>query len=119
MIRGVRGATTVTEDLEGQIVEATGTLLEEMIKLNEINPNDVASIFISVTEDLTATFPAKALRSFDGWTYVPVMCMKEIPVPSALRKCIRIMIHLNTSKEQNEIQHVYLEGASSLRPDLK
>jgi len=119
MIRGVRGATTVTDNSEGKIVEATRTLLEEMIKLNEINPNDVASIFISVTEDLTAAFPAKALRSLEGWIYVPVMCMKEIPVPSALEKCIRIMLHLNTSKEQQEIQHVYLEGASSLRPDLK
>lgn len=118
MIRGVRGATTITENKETYIVEATKELLEEIINKNEIDANYVASVFISVTEDINAAFPAKALRLLKGWTHVPVMCMTEIPVTSSLEKCIRVMLHLNTEKSQEEIHHIYLGDAVSLRPDL-
>lgn len=118
MIRGVRGAITVQQNIEEQILIATERLAKQMIKENEIDPETVASVFISVTEDITAGFPAKALRQIEGWSYVPVMCMQEIPVPSSLPKCIRIMFHVNTNAHQNEIKHIYLEGATVLRPDL-
>jgi chorismate mutase len=118
VIRGVRGATTVAINTETEIVDATEILLEEIIRNNEINPEYVASILISVTEDITAEFPAKAVRRFEGWSYVPVMCMREIPVPNSLKQCIRIMMHLDTTKSQKEIRHIYLEGAKILRPDL-
>lgn len=118
MIRGVRGAITVEEDNEQEILNATERLLREMIKQNEIEPEMVASVFISATEDIISAFPAKALRKIEGWTYVPVMCMREIPVVSSLKNCIRIMLHLNTNKTQKEIKHVYLNNAIVLRPDL-
>jgi chorismate mutase len=89
-----------------------------MIVENDIAPEDVASVFISVTDDITEAFPAKVLRSLDGWSYVPVMCMKEITVSNALEKCIRVMMHVNTAKSQAEINHIYLENAVVLRPDL-
>ncbi|WP_102274758.1 chorismate mutase [Cytobacillus massiliigabonensis] len=119
MIRGIRGAITVSENRESEIIEATEILLRKIIEQNRIEANMVASIFISVTEDITDSFPAKAIRLIDGWTYVPVMCMREIPVPSALAKCIRIMMHVNTAIPQEEINHIYLGNAISLRPDLK
>ncbi|MGG3562600.1 chorismate mutase [Neobacillus rhizosphaerae] len=118
MIRGVRGATTITENSEEAIVSATEELLINMIEMNEIHPDSVASIFISTTEDINAAFPAKALRRFQGWTYVPVMCMREIPVQNSLDMCVRVMMHVNTTKSQQEIQHIYLNKAKSLRPDL-
>lgn len=118
MIRGIRGATTVKENNTVEIVEKTEELVRTMISENKIDPSDVSSVIISVTEDITATFPAKALRLVDGWTYVPVMCMREIPVPDSLPKCIRIMMHVNTIASQKEISHVYLEDAINLRPDL-
>lgn len=118
MLRGVRGAITIKENIEGEIVDATERLLREMVKQNGIKAEDVASVFISATEDIDAVFPAKALRRLDGWTYVPVMCMREIPVVNSLKKCIRVMIHLNTDKSQQEVKHVYLEDAVILRPDL-
>ncbi|RSD26503.1 chorismate mutase [Mesobacillus subterraneus] len=118
MIRGIRGAITVNENDEKEIIEAAERLLSETISANEIVPDDVASIFISATEDVDAAFPARALRNIEGWTYVPVMCMQELDVPGSLQKCIRIMIHVNTEKKQTEIKHVYLEGAAGLRPDL-
>lgn len=119
MIRGVRGATTVGENSEEEILSATEELVAKMIEENHILPDSVASVFISTTEDISATFPAKVLRKFEGWTYVPVMCMREMHVPNSLKLCIRIMIHMNSGKSQEEIFHVYLRGAKVLRPDLE
>jgi chorismate mutase len=118
VIRGVRGAITVNDNSEHAIIAATEELVEKMIELNDINPETVASVFISTTDDLNAAFPAKALRSFSGWTYVPVMCMRELSVPNSLKLCVRIMMHVNTDVPQGKIDHVYLKGAKVLRPDL-
>src|SRR5687767_935704 len=86
LIRGIRGATTVNENEEDVILKATEELIHEMIRKNDIRPENVAQVIMTVTEDLTATFPAKALRTLSGWTYVPVMRMQEIPVPNGLGK---------------------------------
>lgn len=118
MIRGVRGAITVSHNNEEEIVAAAERLFREAIYANNITPNDVASIFVSATEDVNAAFPAKALRNIDGWKYVPVMCMKELSVPASLQMCIRLMMHVNTEVPQEDINHIYLEGAKELRPDL-
>lgn len=119
LIRGVRGATTVKTNTEDEILNAAEELFVKMIEKNEINPNDVASVFISTTEDIDAGFPAKGMRQLEGWKYVPVMCMREMPVPNSLKMCIRVMLHLNTDKDQTEIHHVYLREAHILRPDLE
>jgi chorismate mutase len=119
VIRGVRGATTVKSNSDAEIFNATEELFVNIIERNEINPNDVASVFISTTEDIDAGFPAKAMRQLEGWKYVPVMCMREMPVPNSLKMCIRVMLHLNTDKAQHNIDHVYLHEAQILRPDLE
>lgn len=119
MFRGVRGATTVDGNTEDAIISATEELLKQMIESNNILPDQVASVLISTTDDVNAVFPAKALRKFADWTYVPVMCMREIPVPNSLQKCVRIMMHVNTTTDQEEIVHVYLKEAMVLRPDLR
>lgn len=119
MFRGVRGATTVDGNTEEAIISATEELLKQMIETNKILPDQVASVFISTTDDVNAVFPAKALRNFAGWTYVPVMCMREIPVPNSLQMCVRIMMHVNTKASQEEIVHVYQKDAIVLRPDLR
>ncbi|WP_087971528.1 chorismate mutase [Oceanobacillus rekensis] len=120
MTRGVRGATTVTENDEKQMIENTRVLVKEMIETNQIKPTDISHVFISVTKDLNAGFPAKALRQLDGdgWSLVPVMCMAEIEVPGSLTQCIRIMMVVNTEKSQADIQHVFHNEAVKLRPDL-
>ncbi|MDR4948400.1 chorismate mutase [Neobacillus cucumis] len=118
MIRGLRGATTVNSNSEEEILAATEELFAKLIEVNQIEPDSVASVFVSTTEDIDAVFPAKALRKFSGWTYVPVMCMREMPVPNSLKLCVRVMMHVNTSVPQEKISHVYLNGAEVLRPDL-
>ena len=116
--RGIRGATTVAEDEAETILQATRELLEAIVKENaSMRPEDIGSAIFTVTEDLAATFPAQAARQM-GWSMVPMMCAREIPVPGALPKVIRVLVHWNTDTPQVEIKHVYLRGAVKLRPDL-
>jgi chorismate mutase len=115
--RGVRGATTVEADDRDQILCATRQMLALMIRRNEIEATDVASVIFTVTHDLTAEFPALAARQL-GWLEVPLLCAYELSVPDSLPRCIRMMLHWNTDKDQAEIQHIYLHEAKKLRPDL-
>ncbi|MEH7384502.1 chorismate mutase [Bacillus sp. JJ1521] len=118
MIRGIRGATTIEENNKQEILAATEKLLRAMISENNIKADDVAQIVFSVTEDIDAAFPAAAARRIDGWAFVPVMSMREIPVPGSLQMCIRVMMTVNTTAKQEEIQHIYQGGSIVLRPDL-
>ena len=115
--RGIRGATTVETNTRDEILSATRQLLGLMIRLNDIQPEDVSSALFTVTRDLDAEFPAFAARQL-GWFDVPLMCSYEIHVPGSLQRCIRIMINWNTDKTQKEIVHPYLKEAKRLRPDL-
>ncbi len=116
--RGIRGATSVTKNDEQEILQETITLLKEIIIRNEIEPEDICSVWITMTSDLDATFPARAIRQLEGWDLVPLMCSVEIPVQGSLPQCIRFMIQVNTEKSQREMKHVYLNDARKLRPDL-
>ncbi len=112
--RGIRGATTVERNESEAILAATKELLQLMIDRNDLHVEDIASVIFTVTEDLDAEFPAAAARAM-GWTEVPLMCAREIPVPNSLSKCIRIMLHVNTTRSAAEMRHVYIRGAISLR----
>lgn len=118
MVRGIRGATTVKEDNEDEILRATTEMLLKIVEDNHVVPEDICSVFVTTTGDLTATFPARAIRSMPGWELVPLMCSLEIPVQPSLPKCIRLMVHVNTEKSQKDMNHVYLNEAKILRPDI-
>ena len=114
----IRGGTSVTQNDEQEILQETMTLLREIVIRNEIEPEDICSVWITMTHDLDATFPARAIRQLEGWDLVPLMCSVEIPVQGSLPHCIRFMIQVNTEKSQKEMKHVYLNDARKLRPDL-
>ncbi|AGA57977.1 monofunctional chorismate mutase, clade 1 [Thermobacillus composti KWC4] len=117
-VRGIRGATTVEANEEQFILEATAELFQQLVDANGIVPEDIASIIITVTQDLDAAFPARAIRELPGWDLVPLMCALEVSVKGSLEKCIRLMVHVNTDKRQDEIRHIFLGRARTLRPDL-
>lgn len=117
-VRGIRGAITVERNDSFEILEATKELLGEIIKENNIDTEDIAAAFFTVTADLNAEFPATAAREFFGWTHVPMLCGNEIDVPGRLGKCIRVMVLVNTEKGQKDLKHIYLRGATVLRKDL-
>ncbi|MGO4494529.1 chorismate mutase [Paenibacillus sp. 2RAB27] len=117
-LRGIRGATTVQQNDAEEILTATSELLQAIVETNDFRPEDIGSVFITVTADITAIFPAVAIRSLVGWELVPLMCSLEVPVENALPKCIRLMVQVNTTKTQAEMNHVYLKEAKALRPDI-
>ncbi len=87
-----------------------------LIQQNELRTEDIASAIFTVTEDLDAAFPALAARNL-GWVEVALICTREIPVPDSLRQCIRVLLHVNTSRSSAEMQHVYIRRATILRPE--
>jgi chorismate mutase len=114
--RGVRGATTVEEDTGEAVLSATRELLNQMVEVNGIHPDDVASVIFTTTPDLISEYPARAARQL-GWQNVALLCTHEMAVPQGLKRCIRILLHWNTDKPASEIQHVYIRGAVNLRPN--
>jgi chorismate mutase len=115
--RGVRGATTADGNTRDEILTATRQLLALMIRINGIEPEQVASAIFSLTSDLDAEFPALAARQL-GWLEVPLLCTYEVDVPGSLRKCVRVLVHWNTDKPQSQIRHIYVKDAERLRPDI-
>jgi chorismate mutase len=117
-IRGIRGAITVEANRAEAILLATRNLLEAIQRANpSLVPDDLASAFFTLTDDLSSAYPAQAAREL-GWTQVPMMCSREIPVPGSLPRTVRVLLHWNTVLAPDEIRHVYLGEAVQLRPDL-
>jgi chorismate mutase len=117
-VRGVRGATVVEEDTPEAILDAARELLRAILEANpQMQAVDIASALFTVSDDLSAAYPAQAARQI-GWELVPLMCAREIPVPGGLPRCIRVLLHWNTKLPQSSVHHVYLGAAMKLRPDL-
>ncbi|MDQ6418226.1 chorismate mutase [Paenibacillus sp. LHD-117] len=117
-VRGIRGAITVEANEAKLISAATLETVNAIMASNDIEPADICSVLITVTQDLDDSFPAQAVRQLPGWELVPLMCALEVPVKGSLERCVRLMVLVNTEKSQAEIQHIYLGGAQALRPDL-
>ena len=117
MIRGVRGATTVPRNSTRAILDGTRELLLAMVDANGIDEAEVASVLFTTTHDLTAEHPAKAARLI-GWTRTALLGFAEADIEDGLEHCIRVLIHWNTDTPIDDIQHIFLHDAISLRPDL-
>lgn len=114
--RGIRGATTCEANTREEILEATRDMLERIIRSNDLRPEDIASAIFSTTPDLNAEFPAVAARQL-GWLDTALMCTHEMAVPGSLQRCIRVLVHWNTTRQADEVVHVYIRGAVNLRPE--
>jgi chorismate mutase len=114
--RGIRGATTAAANTREAILEATRDMLARLIEANDLCPDDIASAIFSTTPDLNAEFPAVAAREL-GWLDTALFCTHEMAVPGSLPRCIRVLIHWNTTRRADEIVHVYIREASTLRPE--
>ena len=112
----IRGATTVDVDDPTAIRSATAELLRRIVAVNDLAAGDVISALFTVTPDLRSAFPAHAAREL-GWTDVALLCTMEIPVPGAVERCIRVLLHVETGTPRGRLRHVYLRGARELRPE--
>jgi chorismate mutase len=113
-VKALRGAITADTNSEEAIVEATRALLTCLVDRNGLRVEEIVSVFFTLTPDLNACFPARAAREM-GWD-VPMLDMQEIDVPGALGLCIRVLVHVDTSRPA---RHAYLRDAVDLRPDLE
>ncbi len=116
-VRAVRGATTVDADDAEQIRTRVGEMLAVIVERNELSDDDLISCFFTATSDITAMFPATAARDF-GWHDVPLLGAVELAVRDATPLCIRVLVHVASTRARSEMRHVYLHGAVDLRNDV-
>ena len=118
--RGIRGAITIDENTEEASIKAVIELISKIRQVNNFKIEDISHVIFTYTEDIDCIYPAKAVRdNFHDWKYVPMMCFNEMKIKNSLKKCLRILIVINTELGQKEIKHVYLKNAEKLREDLK
>ncbi len=116
ILRGLRGATTATANTREAILQATEELIHALQQANAFRPHDVESAIFTSSPDLTAEYPARAARRL-GWDHVPLLGASEVAVPDGLPRCIRVLLHVYTSKPARTLKHMYLREAAALRPD--
>lgn len=116
-VRALRGASTCAANTADEVNEVTQELLLAMLERNGIGHDDVISVLFTTTPDLVAAFPATAARGI-GFGDVPLLCASEIDVPGAMPLVVRVLMHAYTTRSRDELRHVYLRNALSLRDDL-
>jgi chorismate mutase len=116
-LRALRGAITVPDNDADAILAATEELVREVMERNELRIEDMVSCIFTCTDDLDAEFPAVAARRL-GLSSVPLLCAREIGVPGALPRVIRLLLHCYADPD-TEARHVYMREAVSLRRDLE
>ena len=116
-VRALRGATTIDIDTDDEVRARTIDLLKQMLERNGVEHDDIISVLFTATDDIHSMFPASAARDI-GFGDIPLICARELDITDATPRCIRVLLHLTTTRSRSELRHVYLEGASGLRYDL-
>ena len=112
----IRGAAQADANDEESILAATRELVSELIERNGLNPEQFVSVIFTATDDLDAQFPAVAAREL-GFGEVPLLCNREMDVPGAMERVIRLLAHYYGPQDHTP-QHVYLGKTKKLRADL-
>jgi chorismate mutase len=112
----VRGAVQAEANEPEAVLDATTELMRELLERNDLEPAAMVSCLFTTTEDLDAEFPAVAARGL-GLEAVPLLCCREIPVPGAMERVIRAMVHYY-APAGHEPAHAYLGATRELRSDL-
>jgi chorismate mutase len=112
----VRAAVQAERNDADSILTATEAIVRELMERNALRPEVMVSAIFTVTDDLDAEFPAVAARRL-GLDQVPLLCTREIPVPGAMERVIRALVHYYAA-DDHEPRHAYLGAAHALRSDL-
>ncbi len=118
-LAALRGATTLDADTREQVMDRTAELLHRLLERNGLEPADVVSLVFTATDDVSAEFPAAAVRAA-GIADVPMLCARELDITggSGIALCVRVMAHVYTDRPRSSLRHAYLHGARQLRSDL-
>lgn len=114
VLRGIRGATRLSEDNAEEMSAAVAELVTAMLAENGLATDDVVSVILTSTPDLRCAFPAAAARAV-GWTDIPLLCAQEIDVAGAMTRVVRVLLHVDTTLTRAQIRHPYLRGTDALR----
>ena len=115
-LTAIRGAITSDGNTDKYIKSAVVELINELISLNNIQKENIISITFTVTQDLTACFPASIARRHFHFDSVSFLDCQQMFVPNDINFCIRMMALVNLKSNQKPV-HPYLKGSSKLRPD--
>ena len=116
-IAAVRGAVPIRVNRADDIIAGTARLLTAILEVNRLERAQIVSAVFTATEDLDADFPAHAARRL-GWTDVPLLNAREIPVPGAMKRVVRVLLTVSGVAPGTRLQPVYLDEAAALRPDV-
>jgi chorismate mutase len=116
-VRAIRGATTVDVDERAHVLDRTRELVAAILERNGLDEEDLISIIFTATDDVHSAFPAEAAREA-GITHVPLLCARELDIEGGIARCIRILVHAQTTRGARELRHPYLHEARQLRTDL-
>lgn len=117
-IQSIRGAISVEENTISAIKEATTRMIKGIIEENNLDLSDIVNISFTMTDDLDEANPATCIRESLSLDSVPMLCAQEMKIKNTMPRCIRTMVQAYTSLTKSQIKHIYLDKASSLRPDL-
>jgi chorismate mutase len=116
-VRAIRGAIQVDADEPELIFQGVREMLAAVLDRNELEPQDVISIFFTATTDLISCFPAAGAREV-GFSDVPLLCASEIAVAGSMPRTLRLLAHVDTARPRSDIRHAFLGAAAALRDDL-
>ena len=112
----VRGAVQAQRNDEESILAATEELIRALMDRNGLEPDDFVSVILTCTDDLNAQFPAVGARAV-GLGQVPLLCNRELDVPGAMERVIRVLAHYYAPADRRP-EHVYIRETQALRADL-
>ena len=113
---GLRGAVQVERNDADAILASAEELMRELMQRNALAPERMVSCVFTVTDDLDAEFPAVAARRI-GLDSVPLLCAREVAVPGAMERVIRVLVHCYAPADHEPV-HTYLGDTHRLRSDL-
>jgi chorismate mutase len=116
-VRALRGATTIDDDTPDHIGERVRALMAALFDRNGLTATDVISVIVTGTSDIRSYHPATAVRAF-GLADVPILGAQELDIDGGLSRCVRVLAHVDVTRDRDDLRHVFLEGATVLRPDL-
>ncbi|KQT94759.1 chorismate mutase [Marmoricola sp. Leaf446] len=116
-VRAVRGATQLDTDTREHMLDRVAELVRTVTEVNGLEVHDYISIIFTATSDLNSEFPAYAARQL-GFDDVPLICARELEIEGSMPRVVRLMAHVETQLQRDEVTHVYLHGAAALRRDL-
>jgi chorismate mutase len=112
----LRGAVQAARNDEASILDATEELMRALMERNALEPADFVSVILTCTDDLNAQFPAVGARAV-GLDHVPLLCNRELDVPGAMERVIRVLAHYYAPSDHAPA-HVYIGETRKLRADL-